>query len=38
MSYPSLPTSDDEGAWLSLIEATQGTLHKRGRRRYAAET
>src|SRR5437870_5086747 len=28
ISYQSLPTRDDEGAWLSVIEATQGTRHK----------
>jgi inorganic pyrophosphatase len=28
MSLESLPCRDDEGAWLAVIEATQGTRHK----------
>ena len=27
-SYESLPSRDDDGAWLAVIEATQGTRHK----------
>jgi inorganic pyrophosphatase len=27
-SLEALPTRDDEGAWLAVIEATQGTRHK----------
>ena len=33
-TFESIPTRDDEGAWLAVVEASQGTRHKF---KYAAE-